>query len=187
MELLDAHERALAGVTRLVERIEPGEWANDTPCTEWTVRDLLNHLVAEQLWVPPLLAGSTIEEVGDRFDGDVLGDDPVGSWRAAAGAARDALVRDGALEQDVHLSRGPTPATYYAWELTLDLAVHGWDLARGVDAGSPLDAELAEALLGVFDDEDQGWREWGDFGTPAAVEPDADPPARLVALLGRRP
>ena len=66
-------------------------WAAPTPCTDWTVRDLVNHLTVEHLWVPPLLEGRTVAEVGDRFDGDVLGDDPAAAWEAAAAASRRAL------------------------------------------------------------------------------------------------
>ena len=59
------------------------QWALDTPCTEWNVRTLVNHVTVEDLWVPPLLRGATIEEIGDRFDGDQLGDDPKAAWRTA--------------------------------------------------------------------------------------------------------
>ena len=51
------------------------------------MRDLANHVTNENLWTVPLMEGATIEEVGDRFDGDVLGDDPIGSALAAARAA----------------------------------------------------------------------------------------------------
>lgn len=187
MELLEAHGSALAGIDRLVGRIGPGDWGSTTPCPEWTVRDLLNHLVAEQLWVPVLLGGADVDEIGDRFDGDVLGDDPAGSWFAAARTAREAVERPGALDQEVLLSRGPTPASFYGWELTLDLAVHGWDLAQGIGGESPIQPDLAEALLGVFDDAEQDWRNWGTFDSATPTAPDADAPTRLVALLGRRP
>ena len=59
-----------------------------TPCTEWDVRALVNHVLGEIRWAVPLFAGSTIAEVGDRFDGDLLGDDPVG--RVGRGRARGA-------------------------------------------------------------------------------------------------
>lgn len=187
MDLLEAHTAASDGLDRLIGRIGAADWNAPTPCTEWTVRDLLNHLVAEQLWVPVLLAGATIEDIGDRYDGDVLGDAPVGRWQVAATAAREALQRSGASEMDVHLSRGLTPATDYVWELALDLAVHGWDLARGLGTEMPIDPRLAEALLAVFDDRAQHWRKWGTFGTPVAVEPGVGPSAKLIALLGRQP
>ena len=51
------------------------QWYDETPCSEWDVRTLVHHLLYEQRWVPPLFEGLTIEQVGDRFDGDLMGDD----------------------------------------------------------------------------------------------------------------
>ena len=76
-----------------VSEIRDDQWDGATPDTEWNVRDLVSHVLAENLWAPPLFAGSTISEVGDRFDGDVLGPDPKGSWLTASG---DALAAAGA-------------------------------------------------------------------------------------------
>src|SRR5262249_706974 len=59
--------------------------------SEWSVRDLVNHLVYEDLWAPPLLAGSTIAEIGDQFEGDVLGDDPQQAWATASGQTAAAI------------------------------------------------------------------------------------------------
>lgn len=186
MELLDAHGKALAGFDRVVGEIGNRDWSSPTPCSEWNVRDLLNHLVYEQLWVPDLLAGATVREIGDRYDGDVLGDDPIGRWRTSSAAAREAWLRPGVLSQEVDLSFGRAPATEYGWQMTLDLAVHGWDLATGIGAPSPLDDELSELLYAQFADEIERWQGTA-FAPPVPIGPDADPPARLLALLGRQP
>ncbi len=85
-----------------VESVDADQWQQPTPCSEWSVRDLVNHVVGEDLWTAPLLQGSTIEEVGDRFDGDLLGDDPVARVRAAAAeavaAVADRLPRGGTVQ-----------------------------------------------------------------------------------------
>ena len=65
--------RAVAEFDARVRQIGEHQWQAATPDEDWTVRDLVNHLAGEDLWAPPLLAGSTIAEVGDRFEGDVLG------------------------------------------------------------------------------------------------------------------
>ena len=69
------------------------DWTAPTPCREWTVRDLVNHVTGEDLWTAPLLRGETIERVGDRFDGDLLGSEPVSRALYAAGQA-SALVAE---------------------------------------------------------------------------------------------
>jgi hypothetical protein len=65
--------------------------------------------VGEDLWAPPLLAGSTIAEVGNRFDGDVLGADPRATWSAASAGAVRAVGEHGAMDWNVHLSFGDVP------------------------------------------------------------------------------
>ncbi|WP_326949759.1 TIGR03086 family metal-binding protein [Amycolatopsis sp. NBC_01307] len=135
MDLLEAHGQAIRAFGEAVHAAGDGAWGRRTPYTAWTVRDLVNHLVAEQLWAPSLLAGATLDDVGDRFDGDVLGEDPAGAWDAAAEGAREAFLDDGVLERTVHLSYGLVPAREYGWQMTIDAAVHSWDLARPAQPG----------------------------------------------------
>src|SRR5947209_6847533 len=100
-----------------VHQIRDDQWKLPTPCTEWDVRALMQHLVNEQLWVPPLLEGMTIAEVGDRFDGDNLGDDPVRAWDEAIQAARASVSGLDSFETITHLSFGDVPAEEYVTEL----------------------------------------------------------------------
>lgn len=123
-ELLELHRRAMQEFGRRVHAVEADQWHERTACTDWDVHTLVNHLVSEQLWVPPLLNGARMADVGDRYDGDQLGDDPAGAWDRASHAAREAWIRPGALDQTVHLSFGESPATLYCWQMTLDLGVH---------------------------------------------------------------
>ncbi|MER7015501.1 TIGR03086 family metal-binding protein [Saccharopolyspora sp. NPDC000359] len=185
MQLLAAHRTAMAEFDTRVQQIEASQWDNPTPCTEWNVRDLLNHLVSEQLWAPWLLDGATLDEVGDRFDGDVLGSDPVGAWDEAAAAARRAWDAPGATEGEVHVTGGVIPAVDYGWQMTTDLAVHAWDLARGIGADERLDPELVAELHTVLAPQVPAWQGMGIFAAPREVPPGADEQTRLLALLGR--
>lgn len=183
---LPQYATALAEFDRRVELIRPEQWHNPTPCTEWDVRALVNHLVTEQLWVPLLLAGATVADVGDRFDGDRLGDDPVAAWKSAAAAAREAFAAPGALHRPVELSYGPRPADGYCQEMTLDLAVHAWDLARGIGADDHLDEELVQHVLRFVQPQADQLPGTGLFAAPVEVSDDADTQTSLLALLGRR-
>src|SRR6266704_4353065 len=78
-DIAELHAPALDHTGRVVAGIAPDRWQGDTPCAGWDVRALLNHLVAGNLWAAELGAGETIEGVGDRLDGDVLGADPARS------------------------------------------------------------------------------------------------------------
>lgn len=187
MDLIDAYESSFKEWDRLVHEVGERQWDDPTPCSDWNVRDLVNHLVGEHLWAPHLLKGETLAAVGDRFDGDVVGDAPVAVWEQAGSASRSAFHRKGALQGDVHVTGGRTPATEYAWQMTTDLTVHGWDLARGIGVRSRMPDELADAVYGHIAPQAGSWHEAGIFDPPVPVPDDAVPQDRLVALLGRRP
>ena len=169
-----------------VHAVPAGAWSKSTPCTEWSVRDLVNHVVAEHLWVPHLLHGETIADVGERYDGDVLGADPVHAWdqaSAASSAAWQALPSD---DVTVHLSFGDVPAGEYAEQMLADLVVHGWDLARGAGLDESFDPAAVEHVLAYVEPQAKLWRDAGIFGEPVEVD-SADPGARLLGVTGRRP
>ncbi len=177
---------AMGEFDRRVRAVRADQWGDPTPCTEWDVRALVDHLVVEQLWAPLLLDGATMEDVGDRFDGDQLGDDPVAAWERAAAASREAFAAPGALRRSVALSYGDRPADEYCQEMTMDLTVHAWDLARGIGADERLDEELVRDVLGFIEPRVEELVGTGLFAQPVAVGEDAAAQTRLLALLGRR-
>ncbi|HEY2723995.1 MAG TPA: TIGR03086 family metal-binding protein [Pseudonocardiaceae bacterium] len=183
---LSQYETALAEFDRRVRAVRPDQWHNPTPCTEWDVRTLVDHLVTEQLWAPLLLDGATIDDVGDRFDADQLGDDPVAVWQDASAAAREAFGAPGALHRMVDLSYGRRPADGYCQEMAMDLAVHAWDLARGIGADERLDEQLVRDLLAFVEPHAAQLADTGLFDPPVDPGGRADAQTRLLALLGRR-
>jgi uncharacterized protein (TIGR03086 family) len=185
VELLELFQRAQNQFTDRVDAVEPGQW-EDGSLPGWTVADLVAHLVSEQLWVPPMLAGEPVAE--GRFPddtADLLGSDPFTGWESAADNALSAFAEDDALMRTVHLSRGPTPATEYIFEMTADLTVHAWDLARATDGDTELDGELVTAAL-VYAERLPEDGIPGVFDPPLDVAPTADPQTRLLARFGRK-
>ncbi|MCJ1681371.1 TIGR03086 family metal-binding protein [Streptomyces sp. APSN-46.1] len=184
--LLAQHAEALRLFGERVRAVGDG-WDLPTPCTEWNVRDLVNHVTGEQVWVPPLVGeGRTVEEVGDAFDGDLLGDDPVAAWERAATAAQAAFAAPGALERTVQLSYGPTPGSDYCAELTTDCVVHTWDLSRAIGADDRLPDGLVEFAIKQVMPHADGLAASGMFAAPLEVPAGADAQTRLLALMGRQ-
>lgn len=180
------HERAAELFSARVHAVPVDGWAAPTPCPEWSVRELVNHLVNEELWMPELLAGRTIAEVGDRFDGDLVGDDPVGAWDDATARARAAVAQEGAMQRIVHLSFGDFQADFYTMQVFSDLLVHSWDLARAIGADDDLPDDLVTACFTFNRPQEETLRRSGLFGPHVEVPPDADEQTRLLALVGRR-
>jgi uncharacterized protein (TIGR03086 family) len=183
-ELFDGAASALAD---RAAGVDARTWARATPCDAWDVRQLLQHVVEELRWIPPLLDGATVAEVGDRLAGDLLGDDPAG---AAVAAVRDAVAAAGVVDPErvVHLSRGDQPARVYLTEVGLDVLVHTWDLARATGQGDPGPDELAVAASEAFAADDEAmWREYGIIAAAVTPRAGASPIERLVARFGRDP
>jgi uncharacterized protein (TIGR03086 family) len=186
VELLELFQRAQAQFTDRVDAVAPDQW-EDEALPGWTVADLVAHLVSEQLWVPPLLAGEpAVEGRFPEATEDLLGDDPFTGWESAADGALSAFAEDDALKRTVHLSRGPTPATDYIQEMTADLVVHSYDLAAATGGDTDLDGELVTAAL-VYAERlpEDGVPDL--FDPPLDVSSSAPPLVRLLARFGRRP
>lgn len=166
-----------------VHAVEDHRWNDPTPCAEWRIRDLVNHLVGEHLWVPHLLAGETLEQVGDRYEGDVVGADPVRAWDEAAERSRTAW--DGAdLSGTARFSFGEAPLTMYADQMLVDLTVHEWDLARASGQAESLDP-AAVALCLVYARAHAERAAGLGIVAPPVPTTSTDPAVQLLSLLGR--
>lgn len=184
-ELIELFERAVAGFGAHVHAVGAHQWKDPTPDDEWDVRMLVNHVTVEQLWVPPIVEGASVAEIGDRFDGDQLGDDPVAAWDAAVRAAIAAFRAIDLVAGTVSLSSGERPASDYCWEMTTDALIHDWDLARGIGADDTLDPELSQLVYDrtlPFVDQLQ---QTGMFAPPVPVADDAPLQTKLLSIFGR--
>jgi uncharacterized protein (TIGR03086 family) len=179
------HRRAVGEFDARVRAVGDDQWELPTPCSDWNVRQLVNHLVYENRWTVPLMEGSTIAAVGDRYEGDLLGDDPKGAWAESCAEAVAAVQADGALERMVDLSSGPTPAGEYVSQLLADHLIHAWDLARAVGADERLDPELVEACAAWFTEMEPHYRAAGAVGERPETPPGADAQTTLLAAFGR--
>jgi uncharacterized protein (TIGR03086 family) len=176
-----------------VHAVTEYQWASATPDTEWSVADLVNHLIDEHRWVPPLLRGLDLRSAGEVVDGSrsLPVDGGVGAnlaqeWDETAVASANAVRAPGTLERTVELSRGQTPVRGYLEELVFDLTVHAWDLGTAIGYAEPLPDELVgyvyERVSGHGDLSGSGL-----FGKPVDVPDDAPTIDKLVAATGRRP
>ena len=185
-DLITLFGRAADGFGRRVHQVGDDQWHNETPCDEWDVRVLVNHVTVEQLWVPPLAGGSTVADIGDALDGDQLGDDPVAAWDGAVAASAAAFGDPAVLAGTVSLSAGEKATEEYCWEMTTDALIHTWDLARGIGADEALDPELVDLVYERILPIAEHLQETGLFKPPVPVPDDSALQTKLLALFGRR-
>jgi uncharacterized protein (TIGR03086 family) len=179
------HQRALDAFGEKVMAVREDQWHDSTPCSEWDVHTLVNHLVSESRWMAPLLAGKTIADVGEALDGDLLGSDAMAAWRDAAREAADAVQDPGAMDRIVHVSFGEISGEEYTTQVFTDLVIHGWDLARGIGADERMDPELLEVTYEKMAPMIAQFKGSGLYGPDVQPPPGADLQTRLLAMVGR--
>lgn len=185
LDLPELHSRALADTGLIVDAIKPDDLSLPTPCPDWDVAALLQHVIAGNLWAAELGAGATIEQVGSRLDGDVVGSDPSASYRDSARVAEAVFRAPGAMDAMCAVSYGPVPGAVYAGHRFIDVLVHGWDLATATGQDTTLDPDLAAAALAVVEPQADLLVASGAFAAPHGDPPDQSAQSRLLHLLGR--
>ena len=186
VDLPELHAQALDATRRNVAGVGRGQWGDASVCDGWTVRELVNHVVTGNYWAEELASGKTIEAVGDRLDGDVLGDDPTAAYDDSAARAAAAFRAPGAMDAPCAVSYGPVPGSVYCGHRFLDVLVHGWDVAKSTGQDTRLDPDLVEALWVVVEPQLEMLAGSGAFGTRVDAPPGADRQMQLLEALGRR-
>jgi len=171
--------------SEVIRIVKSSQFGWDTPDTEWTVKDLINHMLYELSWASDILNGKTIAEVGKKYDGDLVGDSLQKNWSAAEIRAKDALRRV-SLEQKIHLSYGDFPAEHYIRQEANDQLIHAWDLGTAIGIKIIFDPAVAEDLYKSTLPNKTRLAASGLFAPPVPVPESANTQTKLLALLGRK-
>ena len=144
---IDELRMSLDATGHLVAGVRAEQWSQPTPCTRWTVRQLVNHLVAGNRLFAGILSGQPLPPPEQRRQSaDQLGDDPGTAYRASASDLVAAFGRPGVLQQKFTVPVGPVPGIAALHLRVVEAIVHGWDLAHALPrAGSSTAGILALA------------------------------------------
>jgi uncharacterized protein (TIGR03086 family) len=186
---LTTMQGACASTERIVDGVGAGQLADPTPCSEWDVRALLNHVVGT-LHLGAALLSDRRPEVGMGPGGlpatDLVGDEPAKAYRVGVEDLLAAASGD-ALDRPHSTPLGEVPGAVLGGFTTLDILVHGWDLARATRQDETLPADVAERVLAfahqTISDETRAPR----IGPAVQIGADGSATDRLVAYLGRHP
>lgn len=152
------------------------------------LRKVINHHAYDDAWVPDMLAGRTMDEVGkDHFDGDLLGDDPAGAVTRIGTAASDAARQVTDREAAVRCSYGDVPTWDYFWQLNIARTLGAHDVAKQIGVDCPLTEELCQAMYEGTEPSAEMWRSFGIYREQVPVPDGASWRDRYLALTGRRP
>jgi uncharacterized protein (TIGR03086 family) len=180
--LVEQLGRAFDAVARLISNIRADQWSAPTPCTDWTVRQVVNHLTGMNRVFAALLAG---QPPPPRPSADQIEADPAGAYRDSAAALQAAFARPGVLERAY---QGPLGTATGAERLKIrlyDLLAHGWDIAQATGQPADLPDDLAAQSLAFARTQLAGQARPGRFGPAQIVAEQAPAIERLVAFLGR--
>ncbi len=181
----------LGGMGELVQGVRPEQWTDPTPCDDWDVRHLLNHVVFGNRTFAGILAGQAPppqDRIRHMRDEDQLGDDPVGAWRDSAAGLLAAYDDPGVLGRTFHSPLGEMPGAGLAQLRITETLVHGWDLARATGQDVPFPDEIAQTTLDFTLHQLPPGADRSSFPFAPEQPVPADAPAidRLTAHLGRR-
>lgn len=190
MEALDALKVANGEFESRLRSVESQHWALATPCSEWNVRALVNHVLLGTRMSVQVLAGMPREEVIAGLDDDLMpdGTDPVAAFVDLADQMVDGFSGPGGLDGVVAHPAGDFPRSMFIGFRVTDGATHAWDLATAIGGDTTLDPALVQFLW----DDAQPQRELlvatGMFGEgPSGSVDEAELQTRYLDLLGRRP
>jgi len=181
---------------KVVDQITDEQWAMVMPPTfamrredhDVTLREVINYHAYDDAWVPDMLAGRTMDEAGqDKFDGDLLGEDPKASFAAIVEKAVSAAEALTDPELTVHCSFGDFPAREFLWQINGFRGLRAHDIAQVIGIDSTLPDDLVAGIWEEIEPHAEEWRAIGVFGPKVDVPADASMQDRLLGLTGRNP
>jgi uncharacterized protein (TIGR03086 family) len=188
MDSVATMSRVIDETRRVVDGVGDDQWTLPTPCAEWTVRDLVNHLTGGSAMFAIAVEDGSIadDELARLLTTDVLGDDPKGAFRREAARAVTAFTEADDLGVVVKLPFGEMPASVALDIAVFDVTVHALDLARATGQSTDLDPEvLAAALTTGRQMIGPEMRSSGLFEAETTVPDDAPLADQLSAFAGR--
>lgn len=184
-DLRTQHRLAVEQAGVLVRRVQPGHLARPTPCGDWTLADLLAHMVGQHFGFAAAArhGDAPVEAYAPRSFELASWDESVADLLAAfAGAdpAGSAVLRE--------IAPTARPMSFVFSAQLLDTVVHTWDVAQSLGESYEPPAELAETVAAIAQSvPDDARRTRPDAAFAPAIAPSGSAWERALAHLGRQP
>ncbi len=191
MEAVEALKVANSEFETRLRLVEAQHWALPTPCPEWDVRALVNHVLLGTRMSVQILAGMEREEVIAQLNDDLMpeGTDPVATFVDLAAQMTEGFSGPNGLEGIVAHPAGDFPRSMFVGFRVTDGAAHAWDLATAIGADTTLNSEMVQFLWDAAQPQREMLVATGMFGEgpSGSVGDDAALQVQYLDLIGRRP
>ena len=189
MDNIAALPIAAAHFEAVTALVTSGDLAKPTPCGDWTVQQLLDHVVGGNAMAAALIGGATREDAIALLTTAVAGNNPLAAVQDSMRAQAAAFADPAALELTVQHPAMDMPGSQLLGFRVGDLLVHSWDLARAIGADETLDPEVVAVVATNIEPMRPFIGQVGMFGEgPSETLADnADAQTALLDLMGRRP
>ena len=187
MDADDLFARASAWAATKLDGVRAEQLDDPTVLPGWSVRDLLNHMVGQNVFFAKVARGLPADAPGTMPSGDLFGKDPGATYREATAEAQEAFSHQEALERTLVVPAGTMTGAQFWAVIFTEALIHGWDLARSTGQDATFDAGIAAAAYEVLSPVAEGQRELGFYGPEVPVPEGAPIQDRLLGLVGRSP
>jgi uncharacterized protein (TIGR03086 family) len=178
-EIASRYETVAAGFTARLANVTSDQWSAPTPCSDWTVRELVAHVIGTQRGVSARLDPS--QPVGVDLSASLPE-----QWREASHAVADAVNDETRAATVVGGMFGEQSFASLVGRLVCtDLLVHTWDLARATGQDERLDADAVASSAQLLASMDDAIRVPGGFAEKIVPSPGADDQTRFLNFCGR--
>ncbi|CAB4342836.1 MAG: TIGR03086 family protein [Actinobacteria bacterium] len=189
MDNIAALPIAAAHFEAVTALVTSGDLAKPTPCGDWTVQQLLDHVVGGNAMAAALIGGATREDAIALLTTAVAGNNPLAAVQDSMRAQAAAFADPAALELTVQHPAMDMPGSQLLGFRVGDLLVHSWDLARAIGADETLDPEVVAVVATNIEPMRPFIGQVGMFGEGPSetLDDNVDAQTALLDLMGRRP
>ena len=176
---IDLYDAAAKNTSEIISGVKSRQLGDSTPCSEWNVQALIEHLVGGTGMASGSLSGAGPEAPAQGMS-------HAAAFDAGAAKVLDSAKAPGVMDKTIPSPMGDMPGGQLLSAFFMDTLVHGWDLAKATGQSTDMPADLAETCYAMFGPMADNWRQSGAFGPRVEVAEDASAQVKLLGAFGRR-
>ena len=177
---VELYEAASKRTRQTIAGAKPDQMEGSTPCNEWDVKALMDHIIGGAAYFSAAL-------LGEEPKGPPEANSPAEAYDVLAAKVVEAANTPGSLERKTQSPVGEMSGGEFLFGAFMDTVVHGWDLAKATGQDTTLNGEHVEIIYQAFAPGMDGLRENGLIGPEVEIPEDASTQDKMLGMMGRNP